>query len=619
MKSRPERTLEFELEIERLHLLYQQNVQGLLALAAFAVAYLLVSTETTDPAFLWAWSVSLFASAFARVVLWARWQKCRDLITTVAQCRRWEYSLELLLLVSGCAWAALGWKMPYEAVSTQIVSSLVVVLMAAGAIVAYAASYRMMLIVCAPSFLIWSTSLFIAGGRVYHVMALMLLFMFFLATMVGRTHNRYILRGLKLNIENVRLTERLESKVYSLEKAQEELRRTEAIRREQSEIEASNRAKSVLLANASHEIRTPLAAINGFADMLIHNPSLTEEVRSDLRMILRNGKYLVSLVNDLLDLSKIENGQLYIQKGFVSPVNDLQDVVAMMRPVIQNRGLTFDVDIGRLPARIFTDSTRLREILINLLSNAAKFTDHGRVCLTAKFSEKRSQLKITVADTGIGISKEAEKSLFVPFVRGVSARVQKAPGSGLGLALSRNLARLLGGELRLVRTGENAGTEFELTIDCGPANSREMQVSDQSAPAAALIASANSVSRRLEGKNILVVDDSKDLQVLMKRFLEKQGAHVDVRENGEEAIQTLSGHSYDLVLMDIKMPVVDGYQATKAVRAGGYTLPIVAVTAHASTDDRQKCFESGFDSYVSKPVDFDHLVEDLSKFLSVPN
>lgn len=619
MQSSPERSLDFELEIERLNLLYQQNVQGLLALTAFAISYLLVSVGSTDATFLWVWSIALFSSAVARFILWLRWRKCRDQITTLSACRRWEFSLELLILVSGCAWGSLGWKMPSETVPVQIVTSLAVVLMAAGAIVAYAVSYRMMLLVSGPSFLIWAASLFMAGGRAYQIMGSMLLFMFGLSIMTGRAHNRYVLRGLKLNIENARLTERLESKVYSLEKAQEELRRTEAQRREQSEIEASNRAKSVLLANASHEIRTPLAAINGFADMLIQNPTLGEDVRTDLRMILRNGKYLVSLVNDLLDLSKIENGQLYIQKGFGSPFNDIQDVVAMMRPTIQGRGLTFDVEIGRLPSRILTDSTRLREILINLLSNAAKFTDHGRVSITAKFESATSQLKINVVDTGIGITKEAEKALFLPFTRGGSARVQKVPGSGLGLALSRNLARLLGGDLRLVRTHENAGTEFELTIDCGPGSARDFQRQEERAPAAALIASANSAGRRLEGKKILVVDDSKDLQILMKRFLEKQGAVVDVRENGQEAITTLGDHAYDLVLMDIKMPIVDGYAATKTVRANGYTQPIVAVTAHASTDDRQRCFQSGFDSYVSKPVDFDHLVEDLSKFLPVPN
>jgi signal transduction histidine kinase len=610
--SKPSASL--QLQLERLNLLYVQNVQGLLALAAFATAYLVIAWPTTERGFLLAWSAMVFASALVRAFMTMLWRKRRDRITSVGQTMKWEHALEAIILFSGFAWGAIGWRMPYETVSVQIVTTVAVVLMAAGAVVAYAASYRMMMLVMAPSFLIWALSLFIAGGPLYVTIGGMLLFMFTLSIMVGRAHNRYIISGMKLNIENLDLTERLESKVYSLEKAQEELRRTEALRREQSEIEASNRAKSVLLANASHEIRTPLSAINGFADMLLQNPSLGDEVRTDLRMILRNGKYLVSLVNDLLDISKIENGQMYIQKSFVSPLGDLQEVADLMRPTIQARGLAFDVEIGRLPSRIYSDSARLREILINLLTNAAKFTDHGRISLKASFDDVTSMLKISVKDTGIGISHEAEKQLFHPFWRGESERVQRVPGSGLGLALSRNLAQLLGGDLRLVRTGENAGSEFELTIDAGSGAQRDFARTSES-PAASLIQTAKSASRRLEGRKILVVDDSKDLQVLMKRFLEKQGAHVDVRENGAEALDLLRRSVFDLVLMDIKMPVLDGYSATRAARESGYRRPIVAVTAHASNDDRQRCFQSGFDSYVSKPVDFDHFVDDLSKFL----
>ncbi len=605
------------LQIERLNLLYTQNLRGIISLVFLAVAYLTVAWASGHREFAEIWAAIVFSSAVVRVVMSLAWNRLRDQITSHETARRWERGLEAMLLLSGFAWGALGWRMPSEPVSVQIVTTASVVMMSAGAMVAYAASYRMMMLIMAPSFVIWSISLFIAGGPLYPIIGAMLMLICLLSVVVGRDHNAYIVRGLKLNIENGDLTARLKSQVDSLEKAQEELRRTEDLRREQSEAEASNRAKSVLLANASHEIRTPLAAINGFSDMLLQNPALAEDVRSDLKMISRNGKYLVALVNDLLDLSKIENGQMYIQKSFISPLTEIQDVVALMRPTIEERGLRFDVQIDRLPSRIHSDSTRLREILINLLTNAAKFTDQGVVSMRASFNEASSALRIVIEDSGIGISEEAAKTLFRPFSRGLSARVQRVPGSGLGLALSKNLARLLGGNLVLLNSGATSGAKFELTIDAGP---NALLCNDVDAkPVVERAGRPMSAARRLEGRRILVVDDSKDLQVLMKRYLIKQGAEVSVRENGAEALELLRQSEFDLVLMDIKMPVLDGYSATRAARDAGYRRAIVAVTAHASTDDRQRCFRSGFDSYVSKPVDFDHLVDDLSKFLPVPN
>lgn len=394
----------------------------------------------------------------------------------------------------------------------------------------------------------------------------------------------------------------------------------ETLRRERRDSEAANKAKTMFLANASHEIRTPLAAINGFAEMALQSKDLPDSSRADIQMILRNGKYLGALVNDILDLSKIESGQIYIQKSAVSILEELADIEALLAPMAKAKGVPIKIVLQTaIPEKIESDTVRLREILINLLSNAVKFTNEGRVEVVMSFEvqDGKGLLRIRVQDTGIGISAWAQKHLFQPFNRGESEAVQKTQGSGLGLALSRNLAHLLGGELRLLKSRENEGSEFELTLATGDIALTGRMISPQEASLVRQKTGSATLTpeRRLQGRSILVVDDSADLHLLMKRLLEKQGAVVETRSNGLQAVERLRDCEYDLVLMDIKMPVMDGYTATTTLRKLGFSRPIVALTAHASHDDRQLCYQSGFDSYVSKPVDFPHLLDELERFL----
>ncbi|RYZ85282.1 MAG: response regulator [Proteobacteria bacterium] len=485
-------------------------------------------------------------------------------------------------------------------------------IMSSGAISAYSASFVAMMAVLVPAISSTSLSLILAENEILNWAGWLVLGGACLGMVVGKNLSRYILHSLNLSVQNSLLAEELALKVAKLEVAQADLLKNEALRRERSEHEAANQAKSILLANASHEIRTPLAAINGFADMILTSPKLDPDLRDDLKMVLRNGKYLVSLVNDLIDLSKLESDQIYIEKAVIDPLNETKEVIALLLPQFSAKGLKLEFSYeGQLPKRIETDPTRLREILINLLTNAYKFTDEGVIKVVARFSHDSNSITFSVSDTGIGIDPRVAKLLFQPFSRGESLRVQRTEGSGLGLALSKRLAKLLGGDLVILQDPANRGTTFELTIDAGHPNEATTPRSQRTQR----LDSAPQGQGLLTGRKILVVDDAPDLQVLMKRFLEKQGADIEIRSNGQEALDSTLDGIYDLILMDIKMPVMDGYAAANFIRKNGYKLPMIAVTAHASADDRQRCYQNGFDAYISKPVDFEHLVDDLAKHL----
>ncbi len=374
------------------------------------------------------------------------------------------------------------------------------------------------------------------------------------------------------------------------------------LQQERNTHEAANKAKSVFLANASHEMRTPLAAIEGFTEVMLQNFNREtfdkEEMRSDLQAISRNGKYLISLMNDFLDLSKIESSRYYIQKSVTNLKNEIGESVKMVKLSIDQKGLIFKVQYeANLPELIETDSTRFRQILVNLLSNAIKFTEHGEISMHV--GSDKNRLKIRIRDTGLGMDEATQSHLYEPFTRGTSPEIQKQRGSGLGLALSRNLARLLGGNLRLVFSKPGEGSEFELNIEAGLTKFLQTPIN---------IKTEKTESGQLQGSRILVVDDDEDLRGLMKRYLVRNGAEVDTSQNGAEAIEKATLNSYDAILMDMKMPVIDGYQATRSLRTVGYDRSIIAVTAHASTEDMQKSLDSGCDFYLSKPIDLSAMI-----------
>ena len=418
--------------------------------------------------------------------------------------------------------------------------------------------------------------------------------------------------------------------------------------------EFANRAKSAFLANMSHEIRTPLTAILGFSQALLE-PSCDDGIspREMATTIHHNSLHLLELINDVLDLSRLESGVPCIDMKSCSPWKIVQEVVELLRPNAEKMGLELQlIRQGARPGSIRSDPTRLRQILLNLIGNAIKFTDEGgvHVLVSVEASEEDDgrQLVISVTDTGPGMSPDELSRVFDPFEQAELTARRRLGGTGLGLSISRRLAEMLGGSIE-VRSPVGIGSNFALrlaidpmelalwpsaeerdgptpvppeSIDRGPV--RVDNLSADSRPAERSGASIDlSVAAPLQGLRILVAEDGVDNQRLVTFLLESAGARVVIVENGKlvlaealSASDSDSSSSYDLVLMDMQMPVMDGYQATRQLRNTGYNLPIIALTAYALETDQQKCLDAGCDDYLAKPVDRVELIATISRHAS---
>jgi signal transduction histidine kinase len=384
--------------------------------------------------------------------------------------------------------------------------------------------------------------------------------------------------------------------------------------------EAANRAKSRFLANMSHEIRTPLGAVLGFADLLRSQVDSPADRESCITAIERNGRHLLKLIDDILDLSKIEAERVEAERVAFSTAELLDDIRAVHSPAAREKSLELEIAAtGVLPARIVSDPVRLKQILNNLVGNALKFTARGRISVTVSLEERTGEpplLKFEIADTGRGLSELEIMRLFQPFMQADSSTTRKYGGTGLGLVISKQLAGILGGDLILQESQPGAGTVFVVTIDPGPIEPRDLVAAGELVVrrAGARVAATDD-ARALGGLSILIADDAPDKRRLIGRILTNAGAAVEAVEDGVQAIERASAKSFDVVLMDIQMPNKDGYEATKALRCLGYTKPIVALTAHAMKEELERCLRAGCDRHLSKPVskqDLISTVQDLT-------
>ena len=425
------------------------------------------------------------------------------------------------------------------------------------------------------------------------------------------------------------ITERKEAERHLREYARALEDGTSALEQATVQAEAASRSKSEFLANMSHEIRTPMTAIMGHADLL-RDPRQTQDERTNsAEVIHRNADHLLQLINDILDLSKIESGKLNVEKIACSPCQVIAEVASMMRARAANKQLYFDVEYpGLVPETIESDPTRVRQILVNLVGNAIKFTKSGgiRVCcsLIDLPDAPNPRLRIAVADTGIGIAPDRLDRLFEPFVQADSSTTRVFGGTGLGLTISRRLARVLGGDID-VQSELGQGSTFTLTIETGSlAGARLLCQPREAEIREAFHRDNNRHSREvdtpsLSGRRILLAEDGQDNQDLISHHLRKAGAEVEIAENGSVAFEKAlaaerSGRPYDLVFMDMQMPVMDGYTATMKLREQGYRHAVVALTAHAMVGDRDKCLAAGCDDYTTKPIDRIKLLQLAAQF-----
>jgi PAS domain S-box-containing protein len=381
--------------------------------------------------------------------------------------------------------------------------------------------------------------------------------------------------------------------------------------------DAANRAKSDFLANMSHEIRTPLGAILGFAEMLLTKGPEECAQAGCIQIIRRNSQHLLELINEILDLSKVEAGQMRVERTSCDLATLLSEIVSFMRPRANEKGLSFGVTFqDPIPRLIASDPLRLRQILVNLLGNAVKFTESGRVDMRIADEGAGGPnivLCVDVIDSGIGIAPEAIARLFVPFSQGDTSITRKFGGTGLGLAISRQLARLLGGDITAT-SQPGGGSTFTLKVDGGPSAGVEQLRGLTETTLSAKGDHTAHAAIRLRGR-ILLVEDGADNQRLLQMQLADAGASVTTARDGQIAVDLAARQTFDLILMDMQMPVLDGYAATRKLRHRGLTLPIIALTAYAMSEDREKCLASGCSGYLSKPLDEETLLKTVGKYL----
>ena len=410
----------------------------------------------------------------------------------------------------------------------------------------------------------------------------------------------------KLHMLNEELEARVRERTLELEQREAELKAAKEA------AEVANATKSAFLANMSHEIRTPLGAIIGFSELMLDETMTAAEKQKNIEIIKRNGKLLSGIINDILDLSKVEAAKLEVEKSDVRIVDLVNDVVSLLSLEAKEKGIKVQVSSeGPAPSVAKTDPLRLRQILFNIIGNAVKFTEKGSVNIKVKLVEEASaQLAFIVQDSGAGISSEQRQRLFSPFTQADVTTTRKFGGTGLGLVLSKKLAQALGGDVVLLSSSLGQGSTFRVTIDHGQSNATEFGLLDWSGKSTTTVSNSEKANE-LSNLNILLVDDSLDNQELIKRLLQLAGAKVETANNGIEAIEKVNNGSFNIVLMDLQMPEMDGYEATRRLRLQGVTLPIIALTAHAMKEERKKCLESGFDNHLTKPIDRKLLIQTL--------
>jgi len=389
----------------------------------------------------------------------------------------------------------------------------------------------------------------------------------------------------------------------------------------------STRLKSEFLTNMSHEIRTPMTAILGFAEEVELELGISPanaKIRAALSTVRRNGAHLLSLINGILDLSKIESGRLEVELERCSPVRVVAEVASLLGVHAAEKGLVLETAaVGPVPEEIETDRTRLRQILINLVGNAVKFTETGRVRievgLVAGTSATSRWLEIAVVDTGCGIAPSQLQRVFETFTQVQGSLTREHQGTGLGLALSRKLARLLDGEIR-VESVPGIGSRFSLRLPCPPLDGvRVLPAAEVGEFAVIERAPVSPPPPDLSGR-VLLVEDGLDNQRLIGGILRRAGLEVEIAADGEIGCE-LALHSqssddpYDVVLMDMQMPVLDGYTAVQRLRAAGYRGAIIALTAHAMSGDRERCISVGCSDYATKPIARDELLAQVASHL----
>jgi len=377
--------------------------------------------------------------------------------------------------------------------------------------------------------------------------------------------------------------------------------------------EQANSAKTDFLSFMTHEIRTPLTAIIGFSENLLDYNQSMEDRLDAIHTVINSSNHLLQLINDVLDIAKIEAGHLETESIEIDLLGLLKEVTSIVRALIKNQDIEFIVEAQhRLPVSITTDPLRLKQILINVISNAIKFTHKGRITLSLDYDAMANEMLFRVIDTGIGMTKEQKERLFKAYDQADISIAREYGGTGLGLFLSRNLAEKLGGGIQ-VDSEKDKGTVFAISIAAGLVG--DLQSLEELELNKAVYSNVDKLDAKLSG-HVLLADDVLENQKLITHYVKGMGATIDVANNGKEAVQLALSHAYDLVLMDIRMPVMDGFAAVKTLRENGYQVPIISLSANNMANDIAKYKEAGFNEAAAKPIVRRSFKQLLSKYLA---
>lgn len=389
----------------------------------------------------------------------------------------------------------------------------------------------------------------------------------------------------------------------------------DVLQKSKDEAERANLAKTQFLANMSHEIRTPIGAILGFTSLVKNSSNSIEENLKYMTIVERNSQQLLRLIDDILDLSKVEAGKMTIEKIQFNFIEWLTDFNSVMLFKALDKKINFDFNLKtQIPNLVITDPVRLRQIISNVVGNAIKFTEKGSVQVSVEFNNPI--LQFVVKDTGVGITTEQSTKLFQAFSQADTSTTRKFGGTGLGLILSKRLSEMLGGDLVLTESKIGKGSVFTITttIDVPSKAIMLTKINLQETPA--VFSEQEKYFNKLKGLNVLLVEDSPDNQQLIQAYLSKSGVNLKTASDGLEGVEVARKENFDVILMDIQMPNLDGHEATQYLRKLKYGKPIVALTAHAMSEERARCFASGFTDFLTKPIQKDLLIEVLSRYVT---
>ena len=371
-------------------------------------------------------------------------------------------------------------------------------------------------------------------------------------------------------------------------------------------------AKSSFLAVMSHEIRTPLTSIIGFGESLQENNFSTSNENKAVSSIVRNGKHLLQIINDVLDLSKVEAGKIEPEQIDTPLFELVRDIVAITEPEVKEKNLAFRINYNfPLPTNLITDPVRLKQILINVCSNATKFTASGYISIDINYRLENNMIDFLVSDTGIGMSKDQQEKIFDSFTQADSSTTRRFGGTGLGLHLSKQFAEILGGDIT-VKSQRHKGSQFTVSIAAGNINQDNFV---NALPERETTGPIKKQTRKILNGSILLAEDNVDNQRLFNMYISRTGARLVIANNGAEAVDIANNQHFDLILMDKLMPVMGGMEAVQELRDTGYKKPIVALTANATQQDREECLRAGCDDFLTKPVDVAKFMSILEKYL----